>query len=140
MNSTVKAPWHLWIVGLLTLAWNAIGGWGFTTTYFGDLAALGMTADQIAYFENFPIWASVCWALGVWGAIAGSLLLLLRSRWAVHAFAFSVIGLIGTVIYQDILTEVPDGLQNTGLAISIRVIAVLVLLYTVRLRRNGVLR
>jgi hypothetical protein len=39
-----------------------------------------------------PAWMTGVWAIGVWGALAGSVLLLLRSKWAVHVFAASLAG------------------------------------------------
>ena len=79
MNDTVqsKTPWHLWAVGIGALLWNAIGGYSYTMTKLGKLAELGMTPEQIEYMSSFPLWATVLWAMGVWGAIATSILLLL---------------------------------------------------------------
>ena len=37
----------------------------------------------MAYIDGFPIWARVGWGLGVWGGLAGSILLLMRHRSAV---------------------------------------------------------
>lgn len=104
MNSVAKTPVHLWIVGVVSLLWNAIGASDYTFTkmnsewYLKDVG--GFNADQIAYFQSFPLWANIGWALGVWGAIAGSLLLLTRSRHAVTAFLVSLVGLAISTLYQ----------------------------------------
>ncbi|MGQ2936914.1 MAG: hypothetical protein ACT6RK_22730, partial [Sphingopyxis sp.] len=55
---------------------------------------------QQAYFASFPVWANIGWALGVWGSLLGSLLLLVRSRHAVTAFLVSLIGLALSSVYQ----------------------------------------
>ena len=79
--SVGRTPWHLWAVGLLSLAWNAIGGIDYTMTQTHNAAYLAAaTPAQIAWFAGFPAWEVAAWALGVWGASAGSLLLLARSR------------------------------------------------------------
>ena len=140
MNTTQKAPWHLWVIGGLTLLFNAVGGYSFTMTRTGQLASLGMTADQIAYFDSYPVWANAFWALGVWGAIAGSLLLLFRSKWAVPALGVSVVGLIGTSVYQHILTETPESLQSWPLVIAIWATTLFLLWYAFAMRKAGVLR
>ena len=31
-SSGVKTPWHLWVVGIVALLWNAIGALDFTAT------------------------------------------------------------------------------------------------------------
>lgn len=135
-----KTPWHLWVVGVVTLLWNSVGGFSYTMTRLGKLADLGMTADQIAYFESYPIWANTVWAMGVWGAIAGSILLLMRSRFAVSALVISVVGLVGTSLYQHILTETPESLQSWPLSIAIWATTLFMLWYAGKMRRDGVLK
>lgn len=140
MTDSVKTPWHLWAVGLLTLLWNAVGGFSYTMTRLDKLADLGMTADQIAYFDSYPTWANAFWALGVWGAIAGSLLLLARSRHAVTALLIALVGLVGTTIYQHILTQTPESLQNPALSIAIWATTLFMLWYASKMKAAGVLR
>lgn len=141
MNSIARtaAPWHLWVVGMLTLLWNSVGVMSYMMTELGQLASLGMTPDQIAYFDSFPAWATAVWALGVWGAFFGSILLLLRSRWAVTAIVVAVVGLIGTTIYQNFMTQVPAELQSLALDLTIWATTLFMLWYAVRMRRKGVL-
>jgi hypothetical protein len=31
-----KTPWHLWVVGILSLLWNAFGGYDYTMTQLRD--------------------------------------------------------------------------------------------------------
>lgn len=140
MNTAVKAPWHLWAVGIITLLWNAVGITSYLMTELGKLEALGMTPEQIAYFDSFPAWAIAVWALGVWGAFFGSLLLLFRSRHAVTALIVSVVGLVGTTIFQRVVTQVPPEMTNNALDIAIWVITLGTLWYAMKMRREGVLR
>jgi hypothetical protein len=143
MADQSKAPWHLWAVGFVSLLWNAMGGVDYTLTHLHNAAWLAqMTADQIAWVNNFPIWATICWAFGVWGAIAGSILLLMRSRWAVHAFGISLFGLIGSHIYQ-FGSKVPDGWNTsagTWFAVVLAVMAVALLVYAIRTQKQGILK
>lgn len=141
MNTiAAKAPWHLWVIGVLTLLWNAIGVGSFMMSILGKLDALGMTAEQIAYFNSFPAWANAVWALGVLGAFLGSVFLLLRSRHAVTALAISIIGLIGTTVFQHFVVDVPADLQTPGIDAAIWIITIGTLLYSWRMRQRGVLR
>ena len=101
MNTIVKTPVHLWIVGGVSLLWNAFGAFDYTMTKMGNAEYLSaFTPEQIAYFQSFPLWANTGWALGVWGALLGSLLLLIRSRYAVTAFGVSLVGLAISSVYQ----------------------------------------
>jgi hypothetical protein len=137
---TPKTPWHLWVIGALTLLWNALGTFSYTMTRLGKLEDLEMTAGDIAYFDSFPAWANSVWALGVWGALFGSILLLFKSRWAVTSLIISVIGLVGTTIYQRLMTDIPATLDSPPLAIAIWVITIGMLFYAMRMRASGVLR
>jgi hypothetical protein len=138
-----KTPWHLWVVGIISLLWNAMGGLDYTLTHLHSEVWLAqMTPAQTLWVNHFPIWATSCWALGVWGTIGGSLLLLLRSRWAVTAFGVSLFGLIGTRVYQY-TGDAPAGLNTVSDAVFsaiLATVAVALLWYARRMRGKGVLR
>ncbi|MEG3153817.1 hypothetical protein [Sphingomonas sp. RB1R13] len=142
--SVGRTPWHLWAVGLLSLAWNAIGGIDYTMTQTHNAAYLAAaTPAQIAWFAGFPAWEVAAWALGVWGAIAGSLLLLARSRHAVAVFGVSLAGLAVSSAYQWFVNPPPGETQTGGmLALDFAIwgIAIALLLYAQRMKARGVLR
>jgi hypothetical protein len=101
-----------------------------------------MTPEQMAWFDRFPAWATSCWAFGVWGAIAGSLLLLLRSRWAVTAFAISLVGFVGSRVYQY-SSNAPASLNTatgTMFGAVLGIVAVALLGYAWTMRKQGVLK
>lgn len=136
-----KTPWHLWVVGILTLLWNAVGGFSYTMTRLGMLEQLGMGEAEIAFFESAPLWSNFFWALGVWGAILGSVLILARSRFAVHAMVVAIVGLLGSNIWQyAIATDMPESLQSPALTIMIWVTTLFMLFYASRMARAGVLK
>ena len=101
MTQAVRTPWHLWVVGGVSLLWNAFGAFDYVMTKLKNpdyMAAF--TPEQQAYFYSFPLWANIGWALGVWGSVLGSALLLARSRHAVTVFGLSLVGLAISSIYQ----------------------------------------
>ena len=108
MATTVdtRTPVHLWIVGIVSLLWNSFGCYDYLMTRTQGAAYIDsmMHTDQgsaiMAYINSFPIWVSAAWGLGVWGGLAGSILLLMRSRHAVAAFAVSMIGAIIGIGWQ----------------------------------------
>ena len=138
-NPGASAPWHLWVIGVLTLLFNAMGILSYMTTQLGMLAELGMTPDQIAFMESYPAWVSAFWALGVWGAFAGSVLLLMRSRWAVAAMVAALVGLIGTTIGNYAVLDVPAAMQAPALDVAIWVVTLGLLFYCRRMANAGVL-
>ena len=134
-----KTPWHLWVVGILTLLWNSIGGFSYTMTRLGQLEALGMGQEEIAFFASYSPIANSFWALGVWGAILSSVLILLRSRFAVYTVIAAIIGLIGSNYFQY-TADVPESLQSAVLPVLIWSTTVFMLFYAMRMTREGVLK
>lgn len=135
-----RSPWHLWVVGIVSLAWNAFGAWDYLQTQLGNreyVAAMtepmGVNVDAaLAYYDRFPAWMDAAWALGVWGAVLGSILLLLRIRFALIAFILSFFGLVvGTL--HGIANPMP-GMEQTALTIGFTVVlwavAIALIVYT----------
>jgi hypothetical protein len=140
----MKAPWHLWVIGGLSLLWNLGGVFDYLMSQLQVESYLGaMTPEQRAYFDGFPIWAVVFWALGVWGAFAGSILLLLRSRYAAAAFAISLIGLLVNTMYLFAAegAGVVELLGRGALAFTalLIIVALALWLYARSMARKGVL-
>jgi len=145
MMATLPAttPRHLWIVGVISLLWNAFGAFDYTMTKLRDPGYLAQfPPEMMRILDAFPVWVNVAWAIGVWGAVAGSILLLLRSRHAVHAFFISIVGLAGSTFYQSTI-DMPASMETPGMKamqIMIWAAAVAFLWYAVRQYKAGLLR
>jgi hypothetical protein len=131
-------------VGVVSALWNAMGVTDYLMTQTRNQAWLSqMTPDQIAWFDRAPIIAHASWAFGVWGALAGSLLLLARSRHAVTAFIVSLAGLAVNTGYQ-FTAPMPSGHMDSASMLAfhaaIWAVAIGLLVYAIRMRRRGVLR
>ena len=71
------------------MLWNGFGAYDFSMSLTQGEAyyrASGMTGGLIDYYLSMPGWVYVPWTLGIGGAVLGTVFLLLRSRFAVHAF------------------------------------------------------
>ena len=102
----------------------------------------GVTVDAaIEYMNAMPLWANIGWGLGVWGAVAGSVLLLMRKRHAFHAFAASLIGLVLGMLHQ--WTNPMPGMTDTTtpmiFTLVIFAITLFLLWYSRRMTASGVL-
>jgi hypothetical protein len=142
----VRTPAHLWVVGILSLLWNAFGAADYTMTELGHLAwfeMMGLGAEELAWTQSFPLWAVSAWAIGVWGSVIGSVLLLLRSRHAVTAFLLSVLGAAASFAYQLTAVDKPASMQGGAAVIMPVVILILIAAQWYYARRQaaaGVLR
>ena len=139
----VRRPWHLWVVGGLTLLWNGYGGFDYLMTQTENAGYLAnFTAEQRAYFSSYPLWMDAVWAIGVWGAVLGSVLLLLRRRLATPVFAVSLAAFLVSVVYSYALSEGGRVMGATGAVFSlvIALIGIGEVLYARAMSGRGVLR
>ncbi|MFM2370768.1 MAG: hypothetical protein RIS85_490 [Pseudomonadota bacterium] len=141
-----RAPAHLWAVGVISLLWNSFGCVDYTMTKLDPaayFASMGMGQTELDYMNGLPAWLSAFWALGVWGSLAGSILLLMRSRHAVTAFAASLLGLIVSQVYQYMGPDMPASMRSPamyGMSAIIWASLLFFLWYSRRLATQGVLR
>jgi hypothetical protein len=49
-----KTPWHVWLVGTLTLLWNGSGAYTIIMAQAGRLPSLSV--DEAAYYAAQPLW------------------------------------------------------------------------------------
>lgn len=99
----VRPPLSFWVVTGLGLLWNSFGAYLYTMTNLGDAALLASAPPAMQqYITNMPLWAHIAWALGIWGSLAGSVLMLLRSRHALAAFGVSLLGAAGSFAAQGL--------------------------------------
>ena len=141
----MKTPIHLWIVGIVTLLWNAGGAFDYLMTQMGNAEYLAMlTPDQLTYIQSTPTWFEAVWAIGVWFSVFGSILLLARSRLAAPAFGLSFLGLAASSVYSYVIAS-PNALQISGtfaLIFSGVIVVGLIMqwIYARVMTRRGVLR
>ena len=97
----MRTPMHLWIVGILSLLWNCFGSYDYLMTkmrnmdYLAGMIRPGSVSNALlAYLDGMPLYAQIGWGLGVWSALVGSILLLMRNRYAIWAFGLSLFGMV----------------------------------------------
>jgi hypothetical protein len=131
-DMTIRTPWHLWLVGVIAVLFNAIGAFDYVMSMAQGrasyMASVGMSPAQIAHYEEMPIWMTAVWTIGVWGAMLGSVLVLLRRKLAFTLFAVSLAAFLVSLIYTYVLT---DGGEILGrqMAITSAVITALLLFF-----------
>ena len=143
-SAQARTPVHLWIVGIVSLLWACFGCLDYTMTNLKNAAWLAqMTPDQIAYMDSLPSWLTAFWALGVWGALAGSILLLMRHRYAVWAYGISFVGAVIGLGYQIFIAQMPASMKEGAMGLlpwGIILFAGFLLWYAMNAQKKGVLR
>jgi hypothetical protein len=142
-ESVAKTPWHLWVLGFVSLLWNAYGCYD---VYMFRTGAYDyqMRARTIAYFQAMPDWAWGAWAICFGAGLLGALLLLLRSKWAFHAF---VVSFAASTLYSIYLLVLTNGGEAMGGYIGLLIFNVLIaaigiffIFYTRSATKRGFLR
>ena len=131
ISSRTKAPWHLSVIGIIALLWNAMGAVDYFLSQTKNEAYMSMfTPEQLEFFYSFPSWSVALWAIAVWGGLLGCILLLLRIKLAVNVFLVSLICMVVNTIYIYAFT---NGMKVMGdpfsLAFSAAIFIVAVFLY-----------
>lgn len=133
------APWYLWAVVGLAFLWNGLGTvlWG-GTSFMSDAFLEGLPAAHREYVQGLPIWSTLTWGLGVLGGVVGAILLLMRNRMAVPAFALSLFGAVAnTMVYFT--NPPPDGFFDLPLTLFIIGFALFLVWFAHFMKRRGVL-
>ncbi len=144
-NTTIKAPWHLWLIGIIAVLFNSIGVFDFVMSMAQGpkyMASAGMTPEQIAHYQGMPGVMTAVWAAGVWSAFLASILLLLRRKLAFAVFVLSLVVYLIHLVYTYVLTN-GGAIMGRQMAIVSAVIALLLLFfswYSHAMRKRGVLR
>ncbi|HEX8620201.1 MAG TPA: hypothetical protein VF911_21660 [Thermoanaerobaculia bacterium] len=144
-ETSIKAPWHLWLVGIVAVLFNSIGAFDFVMAMAHGakyMESAGMSPKQIAHYEAMPGWMTAVWAVGVWTAFIASILLLLRRKAAFPIFVASVAAFLVHLLYTYVLSN-GGAVMGQQMAITSAVIVILLLFfswYSRAMTKRGVLR
>ena len=139
---SVQTPRHLWVIGIVTLLWNAMGAFDYLMTQTQNESYMGqLTPEQIEFFYGFPSWVVAFWAIAVWGGVLGSILLLLRRSLAVSVFMVSFASMFITAIQNYVFSNALEVSGMFGLIFSVVIflVALGLILYSRAMRERGVL-
>jgi hypothetical protein len=138
--AAVRAPWHLWVVGILSLLWNASGTYVIMAAQNG--AVMDMDAHEVAYYAAQEPWVAIVADIALVAALFGAVTLFLRSRRAVLLYSISVAAIVVSAGY-----EAAGGtalfLTSDGWLIQFCVttcLAIAQLVYAIAMKTRGVLR
>jgi hypothetical protein len=106
MNKIKNFSTWFYVIVILGILWNIFGVFQFIGTLNADQQSLmlqGMTAEQANVMLTYPIWMTMAFAIGVFGGLFGSVLLVFKNKNAFNVLLISFIGYI--VLYYGDMTE-----------------------------------
>jgi len=90
--------WSFWAIGTVGLIWNVLGAINFVVQLNADALDAYREVEQ-ALIVGRPAWATVAFAVAVFGGALGCLLLLLKKSAAFYLFVASLLGVIVTITH-----------------------------------------
>ena len=92
--------------------------------------------------DGDPLVNVAAWAVAVWGALLGSLGLLVRKAWAVWVFGASLLGLAASTVYNFVLSNGAEVMGDSAVMFTavIWVIGLFLFFYAKAMARRGGLR
>jgi hypothetical protein len=139
-----RTKWHFWVIGIVALIWNAGGAYDSVMSQTRNEAYMSaFSPEQLEFFYGLPAWTVAAWAIGVWGGVVGTVLLLLKKRAAIWVYAASLAGIAITTIQNYFLAngfEVSGDAFSLTFSAAIIVVGIALLLYARAMLQRGVLR
>ena len=139
-----NTPNTFWIVAGAALLWNIIGLIIYYSYVSATPAAMAQqyTPEQVALITNAPVWVTAVYGLAVTCGLLGSILLLLRSRWAVPMFAISLVCIVLQDIHAFVLSNTVElfGAGALIIPVAVLLIAIYLLMFARGAREKGHIR
>ena len=106
-ESTNKPNIGFWIIGIIALAWNAMGVDAYIQQAYNTERHQAMYPDpkQLEIVNNLPSWLTAVFAIAVFSGVLGCLFLLLRKNIANLLFKLSLLAVIIQTIYNLFMNE-----------------------------------
>ncbi len=118
-SHAVRTPRIFWFVVVGALAWTVFGAGCYLLTQAKNEAYLARFTDaQQTFIASFPTWLVVLWALGVWGGLFGSVLLLFRKSLAVPVFMVCLLCVAVTTVHNYGVVDAAEVFGIRGLVYS----------------------
>ena len=122
---TTKPTTAFWIISVLALLWNIIG----VAMYIMQVtmtpeAIAAMPPDQQAMYTTMPSWATSAFALATWGALFGTILLLMRKKLAGPIYVASFAAILVDMYYTLFVSPMMEIAGPSGAILPIAIIAI----------------
>lgn len=137
-----KPPLAFYIIGLIALAWNAIGVAAFVAQVTSSPGELGETPEQVAFYAQMPNWVLTALAVATIGGAAACLMLLIRNKQAVPLFGVSLLAVLVQDVHNFVLADALSafGTEMLVLPVLVLVVGVAMLVYAMHALKKGWLK
>ena len=135
-RDTASVHWSFWLIAGLGLLWNVMGSVNFIVQLNPEMLDSYREAER-AIIEGRPMWATVAFAVAVFGGSLGCLLLLLKKSAAYYLFIASLLGVVVTMLHT-LGAGIDFGVgEILGIILMPLLLAVFLVWYTKLSGKNG---
>jgi len=128
-----KPHWSFWVICIIALIWNVMGSINFVMQTNPEMVANFPEAAQ-SLIESRPFWATIAFAVAVFGGVLAELFLLLKKAVAYYLFVASFLGTLITNIHTFQVSSAVDIWVGSLMSI---LIAAFLIWYSKLVKRKG---
>ena len=134
MTTSQKPPISFWVISIVALIWNTMGVLAYIgQAFLTEEAIAAMPPEQQEIYRiEVPAWYTAAFAIAVSAGFGACILLLLRKKLANILFITSFIAVIVQSIYTFFMSPITDKMSgfDTGMSISIPIVAILLIIFS----------
>lgn len=105
-NQATTIPKWYWAFAVFFLLWNLMGMVSFFQhTFITDEALAALPLAERDFYNSYPIWTTVAFAIAVFGGTIGSIGLLMKKKWAKTVFIASLAAIIPQMTHNLFFTK-----------------------------------
>ena len=93
-----KPHWSFWVIAIFILLWNVMGCINFLVQMNPEMVSSYRETEQ-AIIQSRPFWATLAFAVAVFGGAIGCVFLILKKSIAFYIFIGSLIGAVITMVH-----------------------------------------
>lgn len=131
-----KIHWSFWLIGVVTLIWNLLGSINFVVQMNPEMHEAYRETEHLIIVGR-PLWATVGFAIAVFGGAFGCLLLLLKRSVAFYLFVASLLGMFVTMAHTLNVVVKPGIGEITGIILMPMIVAVFLIWYSKLAENKG---
>lgn len=97
-KTAATVHWSFWLISIITLVWNVMGAINFVVQMFPEMISAYRESER-AIIQGRPLWATIGFAVAVFGGSLGSFFLLLKKPVSYYFFVASLLAVIVTTAH-----------------------------------------
>ncbi len=134
-----KLHWSFWLICALALVWSALGSVNFVVQLNPEMHESYRETERLIIVGR-PLWATLGFALAVFGGLIGSVLLVLRKPLAHYLFIASLLGVFLAIAHAMSVGITFGTGEIVGIIILPILMAIFLIWYAKLVEKKGWLR